>query len=68
MVGHTSPLDISSFIDVKENEDQEALMTCPPKTGPDVMLESGRKIIRRRQVDGTKKVLTGTNHPTTQRS
>jgi hypothetical protein len=33
MVGHTSPLDISSFIDVKENEDQEALITTLSKGG-----------------------------------
>jgi len=33
MAEHTSPLDISSFIDVKENEDQEALISTLSKGG-----------------------------------
>jgi len=49
-------------------ETSEVGMTCPPKTGPDVKLGSGRKNFIGRQVDGTKKVLTGTDHPNSQRS
>jgi hypothetical protein len=33
MYRHTSPLDIISFIDVKENEDQEALISTLSKGG-----------------------------------
>ncbi len=41
------------------------ILTCPPKTSPNVMLGSGRKIFRRRQVNGPKKVHTGTDYPKT---
>jgi hypothetical protein len=43
-------------------------VTCPPKTDPNIMLGSESKIFRRRQVNGPKKVHTGTDHPKTQRS
>ena len=41
------------------------VMTCPPKTGPNIMLESERETFRRRRVNGLKKVHTGTDHPKT---
>jgi hypothetical protein len=37
-------------------------VACPPKTGPNFMFGSERKIFRRRQVNGPKKVHTGTDH------
>jgi hypothetical protein len=42
-------------------------VTCPPKTGPDVEFAFEWNAIQGEQVDGTKKVLSGTNHSTGQR-
>ena len=38
------------------------VMACPPKTGPNVMLESERETFRRRRVNGLKKVHIGKGH------
>jgi hypothetical protein len=44
------------------------VVTCPLKTDSNIMLGSEKKFFRRRQVNGPKKVYTGTDHPKTQRS
>jgi hypothetical protein len=52
----------------RTSENRLFYLTCPPKIAPDVKLGSKGKNLIRRRVHDTKKVFTGTNYPTTQRS